>query len=253
MMRCGACGLGITAEHKFNRYRRHYIYYHCSRPRLDQKCSEPSIELHDLERQILTLLQSISIDSRIERWIIEEMAIGGEQLQLEVQARKQCIGQALDNVKNQLNELTGLRLRNLLSEEEFLGRRQELQQEQLRLQQLSDCSEGANLFEPFREIVLFSNKAANRFKHGNDDEKRLILQTVCSNLFLRDRTLKFAAKKSFSCLARTSNIPLQLGVVSDVRTLRGKFARLAKMIWRYAQTEEGQHTFKNIRPSPAAL
>jgi site-specific DNA recombinase len=133
MIRCWACGLGITAEHKFNRYGRHYVYYHCSRPRLDRnrKCSEPSIELRDLERQILALLRSISIDSRIERWISEEMTISGEQLKLEAQARKQSLGQALANVKGQLNELTGLRLRNLLSDDEFLCRRQELQQEQL--------------------------------------------------------------------------------------------------------------------------
>jgi site-specific DNA recombinase len=52
MIRCGACGLGITAEHKFNRYGRHYVYYHCSRRRLDQKCFEPSIELRDLARII---------------------------------------------------------------------------------------------------------------------------------------------------------------------------------------------------------
>jgi site-specific DNA recombinase len=219
MIRCGACGLGITAEHKFNRYRRHYVYYHCSRPRLDQKCSEPSIELRDLEGQILALLRSIAIDSTFERWISEEMALGGEQLRLEAQARKQSLGQALENVKGQLNELTGLRLRNLLSDEEFLLRRQELQQEQLRLQRrLSDLSDDENLFEPFREVVLFSTRAANRFKDGNDEEKRLILQTVCSNLFLRDKKLKIEAKQPFASLAKSSSCPDQLGVVDDVRT-----------------------------------
>jgi hypothetical protein len=39
----------------------------------------------------------------------------------------------------------------------------------------------------------------------------------------------------------------QLGVGDDVRILRGTFARLAKIIWRYAQTDEGKYTFKNIR------
>jgi hypothetical protein len=39
----------------------------------------------------------------------------------------------------------------------------------------------------------------------------------------------------------------RLGVGDDVRTSRGKFARLAKIVWRYSTTEEGLHTFKNIR------
>ena len=89
LIRCGACGLGVSAERKFNRYRTHYVYYHCSRPRLDQKCSEPSIELRELERQILALLQSLSIDPRIERWISEELAINGKRMREVAQAYKQ--------------------------------------------------------------------------------------------------------------------------------------------------------------------
>ncbi|WP_439372679.1 recombinase family protein [Bradyrhizobium sp. DASA03120] len=248
MIQCGACGLGITAEHKFNRYQQHYVYYHCSRPRLDKKCTEPSVELHDLERQILALLRSVSVDSRIERWISQEMAIDGEQLKLVVQARERSLRQASDNVKGQMNELTGLRLRNLLTDEEFVGRRQELQQEQIRLQHtLSNASGGPNLFEPFREVVLFSNRAADWFKNGNDREKRQILQTVCSNLYLKDKILKFEAKKPFASLAQTASIPHQLGVVDDVRTSRGTIAKLAKEISQYSKTEEGQHTFDCIR------
>ncbi|WP_445219362.1 recombinase family protein [Bradyrhizobium sp. Pa8] len=248
MIQCGACGLGITAEHKLNRYQQHYVYYHCSRPRLDKKCTEPSVELHDLERQVLALLRSVSVDSRIERWISQEMAIDDEQLKLEVQARERSLRQALDNVKGQMNELTGLRLRNLLTDEEFVSRRQELQEEQIRLQHtLSDTSGGANLFEPFREVVLFRNRAADWFRNGNNREKRQILQTVCSNLYLKDKILKFEAKKPFASLAQTASIPHQLGVVDDVRTSRGTIAKLAKEISQYSKTEEGQHTFDCIR------
>jgi hypothetical protein len=38
-----------------------------------------------------------------------------------------------------------------------------------------------------------------------------------------------------------------LGVGDDVRTLWGRFAGLAKTIWRYSKTEEGQHMMNNIR------
>lgn len=36
-------------------------------------------------------------------------------------------------------------------------------------------------------------------------------------------------------------------ILHYVRTLRGKIAELAKTIWRYAKTEEGQHTMECIR------
>lgn len=248
MIRCGSCGLGVTAEHKINRYGRHYVYYHCSRPRLDQRCSEASIELRDLERQVLRLLRSVSIDSRLENWIREEMAAGGEQLRLEAQAYKQSLEHALEAVNNQLNELTGLRLRGLLTDEEFIRQREALQQEQLSVRcRLSNCNESSDLIEPFRDVVSFSNRAADWFTNGDDHAKRQILQTVCSNLFLKDKILKFEAKTPFASLANTTRCPCRLGVVDDVRTLRVKIARLAKAIWRYAKTEEGQHTMECIR------
>jgi hypothetical protein len=103
------------------------------------------------------------------------------------------------------------------------------------------------LFEPFREVVLFSNRAANRFKDGNEEQKRLILQTVCSNLFLRDKILKFEAKKPFAPLAKSDSYPHRLGVGDDVRTLRGKITRMAKGIWHQMQDEDGQRTLQNIR------
>lgn len=248
MIRCGACGLGVTAEHKINRYGRHYIYYHCSRPRLDQKCSEPSIELRELERQVLTLLSSVSIDPRIELWISEEMAASGELQRLEAQAYKQALEQAVDEVNGQMHELTSMRLRNLLTDEEFVRRRKELQREELLAHsRLTAVCEDSNLFEPFREVGLFSSRAADRFRNGDDRDKGLILQTVCSNLLLKDKELKFEAKKPFVLLANRASYPRRLGVGDDVRTLRGGIARLAKTIWRYSKTDEGQHTLDCIR------
>lgn len=75
MIRCGACGLRVTAERKVKRSGRQYTYYHCARPRLRQKCAEPSIEAQELERQIVALLQSTSIDPNIEDWAIASLQL----------------------------------------------------------------------------------------------------------------------------------------------------------------------------------
>jgi hypothetical protein len=45
----------------------------------------------------------------------------------------------------------------------------------------------------------------------------------------------------------SANLAILLGVGDDVRISRGRFAGLAKTILDYAQTEEGQHVFHNIR------
>jgi hypothetical protein len=52
IIRCGACGLMVTAEHKVNRYGSRYIYYHCTKRNTGVRCPEPSIEARHLEEQI---------------------------------------------------------------------------------------------------------------------------------------------------------------------------------------------------------
>jgi site-specific DNA recombinase len=57
LIRCGSCGLSVTAGETVNRHGAHYIYYHCTKRRIDIWCEEPYIQLGELERQIpLSLL-----------------------------------------------------------------------------------------------------------------------------------------------------------------------------------------------------
>ena len=61
LIRCGACGLQLTAEHKINRWGTRYMYYHCTRIHRTPRCTQPSIEAKDLDRQLRDALQTILI------------------------------------------------------------------------------------------------------------------------------------------------------------------------------------------------
>jgi hypothetical protein len=79
----------------------------------------------------------------------------------EGRARKQSLDKAFKGIGTQLNELVGLRLRNLLSDDEFVVKRRELQQERLRIQgRITESDAYHNPIEPFLEVVSFSNRAA---------------------------------------------------------------------------------------------
>jgi len=233
MIRCGGCGLSVTAEHKRNRQGHRYVYYHCSRPRLGPRCAEPCIERRDLEKQIITFLQSLTIDHDIEAWVHEEMVLMSEGFKREEAARRRSLEMSLADIETQLRELTGLRIRNLLSDAEFTSTRQKLRKEDVRLHgKIAEVDAGADTIEPFGEIVSFRNRAADWFARGEDDSKRLILQTVGSNLFLKDKTVSIHAKKPFASVTEIDLSPCRLGDVDDVRTLRGKVAKLANTISR---------------------
>jgi site-specific DNA recombinase len=219
MIRCGSCGLWVTAEHKLNRQGHRYLYYHCSKRRLGPRCSEPSIELRNLEMQIQGFLRSLTIGPALEKWIFEQIAIHARQFEEGEKAREASLMHARDDTEAQIKELTGMRVRGLLSDQEFVGERETLRREQFRLREkIAEIGRRENRFEPARELVSFSSRAADWFAHADDQSKRLILRTVGSNLSLRDRKLNIEAAKPFGSLASVASSPHQLAVVDVVRT-----------------------------------
>lgn len=61
-------------------------------------------------------------------------------------------------------------------------------------------------------------RAADWFRLGSSDTKRLILKTVGSNLALTDKKLNIEARKPFQRLAKAHDFPKRCGVIEDVRT-----------------------------------
>jgi site-specific DNA recombinase len=232
MIRCGACGLMITAEHKVNRFGSRYVYYHCTKRHLGPRCPQPSIEVRALECQIIQFLRELSIPARHQRWILKEVAHRREDKQEQERARIRSLEQSLQGTGQQLAELTNLRLRNLLTDDEFLQKRQELQREELRLkQQLAQSSSHATPFEPFHELISFSSRAVFWFSEGDFEMKRLILETVGSNLTLTDKILNIEAKKPFRRLSENASRTQLLATIDDVRTLmQSRDEELAKVL-----------------------
>ena len=73
-----------------------------------------------------------------------------------------------------------------------------LQNEQLRLRrQLELGSRDVNAIEPWETIFSFSSAAADWFRAGTPEVKRLILKTTGSNPSLTDKILNVEAKKPF--------------------------------------------------------
>ncbi|MDA9464502.1 recombinase family protein [Bradyrhizobium sp. CCBAU 53415] len=249
MIRCGSCGLAVTAEHKYKPSGRHYIYYHCTKRRVDSRCDEPSVEARILEHQIEQFVRSLGIHPAIEEWVQEEMSRdAGPSLDEQQAVRRRSVDSSLKSVEEQLAELTSLRIRNVLADQEYLEQRSELQKERIRLRErmASEVHRMAG-FEPVSEWVSFSNRAADWFLTGDDQSKRLILETVGSNPILTQKILRIEAKKPFTSAHKTPNAFTLLGVHEDVRTLHAERAKWALEVCRDLQTEDGQRILHNIK------
>ena len=254
MIRCGSCGRQVTAEKKVNRFGTRYVYYHCSRRQLRPRCPERSIEASVLEQQIVTFLQGLSIEEPFEVWMIDQLAHREKELAAVEQARRKSLERSATDVSAQLSELTGIRLRGLLSDEEFMHEREGLQNERLRLQsKMAETSAPSDPIEPLESVILFLRRAADWFLRGDHRAQRLILQTVGSNLILASKILSIQAVKPLRSLFEFSTSPSLLATSDDVRTFStGKRAERRLQRWTEEmhtefQEPDGQRMLRNIR------
>jgi len=220
-IRCGACGLAVTAEVKTKRSGRQYTYYHCTR-RLTPRCSEPSIEVHDLESQILGFLDGIRIPPPMHKWAISRLRATRQDRIAAKEAQTRLLEHQLADTERSLKELTDLRIRGLIDDAEFAEKRSELKQAALRLRAtIQDQNEQQDVrFEPADSLFSFTNRAVSWFERGDLETKRLILNTVGSNFLLRDKILSIEAAKPFVHISKNVNRPNLLAVIEDIRTMQ---------------------------------
>lgn len=67
LIKCGSCGAGICAEEKFKKLKdgstNRYVYYHCAKyAHTREKCAEPYIREEELVKQLLEMVNKVSID-----------------------------------------------------------------------------------------------------------------------------------------------------------------------------------------------
>lgn len=221
MMRCGVCGLMVTAEHKVNKYGSQYVYYHCTKRNSGERCKQPSVEAKKLEREMAKFLERLKVDTHIHDIATCQAS---ETAETEEPADKaatiQTLQNTIDEIGEQIETLTDLRVRSLLDDAEFMKRRQKLLTDQAGLRERLEKVEGKHSwFESSELLISFSNHAVSWFLRGAPEVKRLIMETVGSNYTLTNKKLNGDTAKPFVVFAESPYIFCMCGVVNDVRTL----------------------------------
>jgi len=220
LMQCGSCGLMITAEKHTNRFGSEYVYYRCTK-RQRPRCTERFIEVRFLEAQMRSFLGELELDDSAHDWLLR-------QIEKESDAQRDCIGvknraieRTIADLERRISELTDMRAGTLITDAEFIEKREAAKRELMRLRQsqTGQAAKDAHWFEPAREIVSFSNRAVSWFDEGNDEERRLIIHAVGSNLSLSRRKLNIQARKVFRHVPREPDLPSWRAFVKNIRKM----------------------------------
>ena len=218
LMRCGTCQGAITAEEKINRHGSHYVYYHCTHKKSDIACREKCIEEEQLQRQIVAFLESIYLDRSEVETVLAVIDDEQEKERLAGGNIQGAVEHALETSLRNSDNLTKLRYRELIADDEFIRQRAELSQEQAKLHQRLQQLNAEQWIEPSQRLFLFSNRALFWLTHGSISERRLILATTGSNPTLTAKNLSIHARNPFLLLQKRDSIRDWWTIVRDVRT-----------------------------------
>jgi hypothetical protein len=207
LIRCGECDSMITAEHKTNRFGTKYIYYRCTKKKRNIKCSQKCIEEKELEKQIVSFLDSITINERLLTWALENLKYSRTDALKEKDIIIRSLQKRITSLRSNSNELVNLKLRRLLTDQEFLFKKAELEKESSELEsQLRDVkSDDAPAIDKCRELFNFAASAKYTFINGSENDKRAIIKYLGSNLVLIDKKLNIYGQKPIIAIQKSLN------------------------------------------------
>jgi site-specific DNA recombinase len=218
LIRCGRCGASVTAEEKVNRHGSHYVYYHCTHKNRTINCRERVIDENTLEREIVALLRGMQVNNG-------ELQQALFTIEEERKKESDALGKArhaaegtLSALSREAANLTTMRYRELIGDEEFRETRTKLLRQQATIKDRLARLNEEQWIEPSRRLFLFNNRAVFWLLHGTAAEKRLILSTVGSNPTVLSRKLNISARNPYLILRGPHPICEMQSLVNDVRT-----------------------------------
>jgi DNA invertase Pin-like site-specific DNA recombinase len=238
IIRCGECGFMVTAEHKINRYGFRYVYYHCTKRRLDYNCGQRCLSDKGLEHQLIEFLKSVELPKTFQNWALERLQRSAEEEEKAITAQRASLESSRASVERQLDNLTKLRVRDLLNDEQYLKQHEELARENLRIQHHLG-QRPANRFEPEKLLISFNKCLVSRFMEGSLQEKRSILEIVGSNLSLKDKKINIEATKPFRLWQERDELSMLCTWLEEVRTFfASQSAAAIKMIGQLVELQK---------------
>lgn len=208
---CGECGCLHTAQRKEKIIKetgelKKYTYYHCTRRKTKVNCSQRKyLNELELELQIKEELGGFMILPEFREWALDVL---NERNDVEIEDRSKVykmLQKSHNQKQDELDELTKMRYRRLIDDEQFLKEKESLQKDLANLkEQLTKTETRAEKWIELTEKTFnFATYALTWFNEGTPDQKKEIVTALCSNPIIKDQKLLIEANEWF--------VPIQEG------------------------------------------
>lgn len=207
LIKCGGCGCAITAETKHKHYKgtnrdADYTYYRCTKKH--GFCSQSAVTGDALEEMFYKMVENITIDQEI--WDLGVKLLRKKyEVELGQQDKiRQNWQRQYNSGKERLNKLLEMRMREEITAEEYLQAKQSMLSEQNHLKEKLDDEHGGSMqwFELAEKFFENCYQGREIMESDNIEAKRQLIQSIGSNLILKDEKLNFTLKKPYDVLLK---------------------------------------------------
>lgn len=197
IIKCGTCGCSITAEEKTKFIKRDktdktYTFYRCTKKNEQLKCTEQGVTLAELEKQISNILEIYTISEGFKDWALEIIKEENNNETLLKNKRYEILEKDYSSSVKELDNLTNLRIRELIEDGEFIKKREELQNKikdtKLKLDDIDKRS--TDWVENIDKAFNFAARATQAFQLGDLQTKREILMALGTSFTLTNKKLE---------------------------------------------------------------
>jgi DNA invertase Pin-like site-specific DNA recombinase len=223
LLRCGECGLWVTAENKINRHGKRYRYYHCTKKRLDYVCRQRSISAGELDRTFLLFVARQTLSRTFHGWTMHRIDLAQANEKDTEGVKDRALESVLAVTERSLANLTTLRIREQITEEEFSAQRKTLLSDRARIEeQIARAGKQDKWFEPAKMLISFCSRAISWYREGGPDMRKKIIKILGSHPVLLDKKVSIQARKPFIAFSKNANRSDLLAALDDIRTLYEK-------------------------------
>ena len=191
LIRCSHCNCLITAEEKTKLIkstgkRATYVYYRCTRRKRELNCHEPSIVLKELEKQIVDELGKYTIPEDFKNWALNILKKENDKEVYDRSKIYEMQNKKYLDLQKQLDNLTDMKIKEFIDDENFLKKKTELQNEITNIREKLNLSQdrGQNWAELMEKAFNFAAYARERFISGDMQAKREIMSAIGQNFVL---------------------------------------------------------------------
>lgn len=206
---CPKCKLAIKDMVKPKIY--HYIYLYCGRSKKlpdGSKCHQPALKILDFEQQIDTALDSLTVHPKFVEWALKWMEILNEKSSQNREAELNKVADLIAINERRRKSAVTMMLDKRLDPEEYDNITSELKLElaEIKKQQDSLLKDSDDWLDKVRQTFNFTLYAKKWFEKGDPQLKRLLIQTLDTNLLLNNKQILIRPQKPFVIIQKMKEI-----------------------------------------------